>query len=219
MDSESLLVSRSVHRGGLILFVAMLQFIVAMIVLQIGFPDYSVLHNVISDLGNTAISPWWPLFTVSSVLLGTLVIVAGIQIRSSFRPGPARTVGLALLLIAGIGAIGVGLDPENVRARIHVLSAGLAFIGGNIALILLAMAMRGFHHWHGFRIFSAVLGAIGLVALCLFELRITGPLGVGGMERLIAFPLFVWGIVVGIHLLRLPTVVPPHRAVPAHVAS
>ena len=219
MQGEPLLVPRAVHRGGLLLLVGSLQFIAALIVLQIGFPGYSIFNNVISDLGNTELSPWWPLFTVSTVLLGAFIISAAVEIRSSFQAGPARMVGLALLIITGIGSIGVGLDPENVRSRIHVLSAGLAFIGGNLALIVLAMAMRGLHPWRRFRVFSVVLGVIGLVALGLLEAGLYGALGKGGMERLVALPLIVWGIVVGIHLVRLRTVAPPHHSVPAHVAS
>jgi hypothetical membrane protein len=219
VESQDLLVPRAVHRGGLLLLVAVLQFAVAMIILQIGYPGYSLLHNYISDLGNTNLSPWWPLFSATNIVLGGLVIAAAVEIRSSFRSGPARLVGLALLVITGVGAIGVGLNPEDVRLRLHVLSAGLAFIGGNIGLIVLAMAMRGFHHWNGFRIFSVALGVIGLVALGLLEAHYWGALGPGGMERLVAFPLLVWSIVVGIHLARLPTVMPPHRAVPAHVAA
>jgi hypothetical membrane protein len=211
VEPEPFLVPRAVHRGGLLLIVAVVQFLAAMIILQVGYPGYSILHNYISDLGNTHLSPWWPLFSATNIVFGALVIAAVIEMRASLRPGPARTVGLALLALAAIGVISVGFNPEDVRARIHVLSAGIAFIGGNIALIVLAIAMHGRDRWNGFRVFSAALGVVGLVALGLLETGHVGALGVGGMERLAAFPLVVWGLVVGIHLVRLPTVAPPRH--------
>ena len=51
-------------------------------------------------------------------------------------------------------------------------------------------------------------GLVGLVAFVLFEAKTWGPLGVGGMERLIVAPVLLWALVAGIHLVRIPTYAP-----------
>jgi len=229
------LVHRSVHHGAIVLIVASIQFILGMAITQVGYgSSYSLSQNYISDLGAThcgiqggggpfggmgryICSPWHDVFNVSCVILGLLVILGAILIRSAFPARRSRTIGLALLAVAGIGAIGVGLFPEDVQIDFHVTSALLAFVGGNLALVVLGFAMFRDTRWDGFRAYSVLSGLIGLVAVGLFASKTYLFLGVGGMERLVAAPVILWAIVVGIHLARIPTFAP--RIIPRAPAT
>jgi hypothetical membrane protein len=216
------LVHRSVRHGAILLIVGAIQFVVAMAITQAGWTTpYSLLHNYISDLGavncgdfpvsstHYVCSPWHLVFNISIIVLGLLVALGAVLIRSAFPPRGSRSLGLFLLMLAGLGSIGVGLSPEDVNLTVHSVSALLAFAAGNLALIVLAVAMLRDTRWDGFRAYSILSGLIGLVALVLFTEGIWGALGVGGMERLVAAPILLWSIVAGIHLARIPTYAPP----------
>jgi hypothetical membrane protein len=218
------LVHRSVRHGAILLAVGAFQFIVANIITQIGYgPSYSVSTNYISDLGalncgffdgsgsyqgHYACSPWHDVFNASIIVMGILLIVGVFLIQTAFRPRRTRTIGLGLLVIAGLGAIGVGLSPEDFNITAHVISATLAFLGGGLALTVLGFAMFRDTRWDGYRAFSILCGLVSLVALALFISKDYVGLGVGGMERLIVAPTLLWSIVVGIHLARIPTYAP-----------
>ncbi len=223
------LVHRSVRHGAILLVLASLIFIAGMIVTQIGYESsYSLTQNYISDLGAAhcgvlaghsydggyVCSPWHEVFMVTIVLLGILIVLAVILIRTGFPPRSTRTVGLALLAIAALGAIGVGFFPEDVNVRVHTLSAAIAFIAGNLALIVLGFAMFRDTRWDGFRAYTILSGLVGLIALILFEAKAWGALGVGGMERLIVAPLLLWAILAGTHLARIPTYAARPRGLP-----
>jgi len=218
------LVHRSVHHGAILLLVGAIEFIVGMAVTQIGYgSSYSLTQNYISDLGATkcgvfhgatslvghyACSPWHVVFNASIVILGILLVLAAILIRTAFPARRSRTIGLALLVLAGFGAMGVGFSPEDVDIVVHSASAFLSFAGGGIALIVLGFAMLRDTRWDGYRAYTMLSGLVALVALVLFVAKSYGPLGVGGMERLIVAPILLWAIVVGIHLVRIPTFAP-----------
>ncbi len=215
------LVHRSVHHGAILWILGVVIFVVAMIITQIGYTgtSYSLLYNYISDLGaahcgwahagRTICSPWHEVFNVGIVIFGLLMIFGTILVRTGFPARGSRTIGLCLLVAAGIGAIGVGLSPEDVNLTVHTLSAAVAFILGNLALIVLAFAMFRDTRWDGYRAYTLLSGVVGLVAFILFYTKNWGPLGVGGMERLIVAPILLWALLAGIHLARIPTFAPP----------
>ncbi|MCI4373774.1 MAG: DUF998 domain-containing protein [Thermoplasmata archaeon] len=220
------LVHRSVRHGAILLMVASVQFLIANIVTQIGYgpPSYSLSGNFISDLGavhcgvfggsgsyvgHYACSPWHDVFNASAVVMGLLLILAVPLILTAFPARRSRTIGLGLFALAGFGAIGVGLAPEDVNITVHSLSATIAFAFGALSLLVLGFAMLRDTRWDGFRAFTLLCGLVGLVALILFLEKAYLGLGVGGMERLIVAPILLWAFVVGLHLARIPTYAPP----------
>jgi len=225
------LVHRSVHHAAIALIAGAIEFIVGMAITQIGYgatfdwgSSYSLSHNYISDLGATqcgwfhtgslgsgnayACSPWHLVFNISIVVMGLLIILAVALLRTAFPARRSRTIGLGLLAVAGVGAIGVGLFPENVNITAHSLSALLAFLASGLSLVVLGFAMFRDTRWDGFRAYSILSGLVTIVALVLFISKVYVGLGVGGMERLIVAPVLLWAIVVGVHLARIPTFAP-----------
>ena len=201
------LIPMRARQAGAVLVIGALQFVVAMIVVQLKYPGYSDISNYISDLGGPH-SPWAVVFNASVIVLGLLTILATYLLMAAFNRRFSRTLGLGFLAIAGIGAILVGVFPENSTALggyMHEIASDLAFVASGLALINLPGAMFRDTRWEGYRAFTFLLGVITLLAIVLFVSKAYGSLGAGGMERLIVAPVLLWSIVAGVHLLTLPT--------------
>jgi hypothetical membrane protein len=65
--------------------------------------------------------------------------------------------------------------------------------------------------WDGFRTYTVLSGFVALIAVALFANKVYAGLGVGGMERLIVAPVLLWALVVGVHLVRIPTYAPTSK--------
>ncbi|MFZ3355175.1 MAG: DUF998 domain-containing protein [Thermoplasmata archaeon] len=220
------LVHRSVHHGAIAWLVGTLQFIVAMIVAQLAWtnPTYSLTQNVISDLGNTSCgtfasrdvcSPLHLVFNISLIFFGLLILLGILLLPTAFPARASRSIGLGLFSLVGIGAILVGVFPENTLGTVHDIGALLAFAGGGLGLLALSGAMLRDTRWDGFRTYTGVSGLVTLISLILYVAGswhwggLWASLGEGGIERLIVAPLLLWTIVVSTHLVRIPTFAPP----------
>jgi hypothetical membrane protein len=209
-------VGRSVRWGGVLIGVGVVQFAVAMAWVQTRYSGYSLLTNYISDLGNTSTSPLHSVFNISIMILGVFAFLGVLLAWGGFPRGGARVVGLFLLLIASVAAILVGVFPENVNMPVHDFVSLMVFLPGGLALVVLATGMRERTLWSGYRVFSAVLGAITLVSLAYYAptQQYNTTWYPGFVERLIVFPILIWGFVVGVHLMRLPRFSHSASAVP-----
>ena len=102
-----------------------------------------------------------------------------------------RTLGTGLtitLAAAGACAVGVGVFPVRISAP-HVVFAIAAFVFGAVSAIISYRVLRPpLSH------FSVGLGIIALVALVLLLTHHDLGIGPGGMERMIAYPIFVWAL-------------------------
>jgi hypothetical membrane protein len=211
---------RAVRIGGILWILGITIFVVGMVVTQIGYSSYSLTQNLISDLGavrcgNLSLSlpnghlysgyvcsPWHDIFNATIIVEGILLIFGTILIWPRLPGGKLQTAGFGLLLAAGIGSIGVGLFPEDSNFLAHQLSSLLVFVPGNLASIILGFSLFRSFRSISFQLYSVLSGIVGLIALLLFLLVIYGPLGAGGIERLIAIPLALWVLVTGVALLR-----------------
>ncbi len=210
------MVHRAVRSGAAVLVFGALQFIAGMIVVQLawdahaGNPTYSLTQNYISDLGGAS-SPWAYVFDASVILLGVCAILGVLLVWSAFDARGSRGVGLGFVLIAGIGAIGVGVFPETtpvLNGGMHGIVSDIAFVGAGIGLTVTSFAMREGAHWRLSRPFTLVCGIVTLAAIVLFTMDLYLGLGPGGMERVIVAPILLWAIVEGIHMSRLPRYAP-----------
>ncbi|MHB2036593.1 MAG: DUF998 domain-containing protein, partial [Nitrososphaerales archaeon] len=90
--------------------------------------------------------------------------------------------------LAGIGAMGVGIFPETTGS-LHVLVSLITFLFGGLATVLSYQILKS-----TLRFFSVIMGVMTLGALILYSSKIYLGLGLGGMERMIAFPVLFWGL-------------------------
>jgi len=109
-----------------------------------------------------------------------------------------------LLVLAGTGIIAVGLFPEDVNITYHRLGAAAHFILGNLGMVAMGVALVQTRRRPGLAVYSIVSGIVGLLATVLFISDHYLGMGIGGMERLAAYPLPLWLIVAGISLVRNP---------------
>ena len=130
----------------------------------------------------------------SLVLLGLSMAIGSALVYQELR---RSRVGFLLMGTAGVGAALVGVFPEDTVYWAHLTGADLAFLLGNIALIAFG---RGLHVPRWLSWYSIASGAVALVALCLFLTQNRFFLGLGGMERVVAYPQTIWLIVFGLYL-------------------
>jgi hypothetical membrane protein len=172
-------------------------------------PDYSWAANNISDLGNVYCQPWGDdrrfvcsprhdAMNAGFVIQGAAMLI-GLAAVSLRRAGSARTwTAGALLLAAGAGWILAGVWPADVNENRHVLGALLIMILGNIGLAL-GPAMPA--EPRRLRWTAPVLGAVGIAGAALFFTGNDPGLGLGGMERVAAYPMLAWMLISGLVIL------------------
>ena len=179
--------------------------------LRFGPPIYNLRKNSISDLqaihcglfdGKQICSPLHMVANFSVALVGLLLVLGTLLIRSEFRTDRRHSFAYALLIVGGLGALANGFTPEDVTLLGDTVTALVAFLGTNFGLIQLGRAMSGDIRWHNLRAYTKISGAVGLLALILDGINITGPLG-AGIEWLIVGPILLWMLVSGIQLLKV----------------
>ena len=191
--------------GPIIWLLSVQYFLVQVLVASAWKSPYSWRLNAISDLGATSCSqfdgrcgcsPLHGLMNVSLILLGLSMTIGAVLMYQEFH---RSQVGFCLMAVAGVGAILVGLFAENTIYWAHIAGADLAFLLSNIALIFFGLSLC-LPRW--FRWYSLASGAVALVALCLFLTHNRFFLGLGGMERVAAYPQTIWLIVFGLYMSK-----------------
>ncbi len=207
------MITERARLGGWAWVLAIQFFLVQAVVQSAWDTPFSLRTNFISDLGNTACaayppgsdsyvcSPWHALMNVSFLVLGASKVFGSILAWPVFRPSRWAAAGLVLLAVSGVGAIMVGLFPENVNGTLHRTGAGLDLVSGNLAIVVIGMALLPAGRAGDLALYSVVSGLVGLTALGLFVSERYLGLGIGGMERLAAYPISLWMIVAGAALL------------------
>lgn len=175
--------------AGVAFFAGNVEFILFMLIAEFIYPHYSVSGNYISDLGvgSTAY-----IFNTSIIVMGLLVIATGYFIRNFSR------ILLIVFVLAGIGAMGVGIFNETLIIP-HTILAIFAFSMSSIAPYFIIFRIKNI-----MSVMWVILGTIGLIALVLYlsGTLLNAPglflgLGHGGMERMIIYPDLMWGIAFG----------------------
>ncbi len=174
-------------------------------------PAYSLSRNTISDLGNTTCgefnakyvcSPLHSLMNVSFVALGVAMFVGSASLYHSHQSSRGRSVGFSSIAIGGVGAVLVGVFPENSVSALHGIGAALPFVVGNVGVLVLGLSLK---MPVALRFYTLVTGTVALLSLCFYASGHYLGFGEGGIERWVAYPQTVWLIVLGIYLLATQT--------------
>jgi hypothetical membrane protein len=185
--------------AGALFFIAASQFVLGLIVAEALYQGYSISDNYISDLG---VGPSSVIFNSSVFLMGLLLIIGTYFLQRAFS-FKALTV---LLVLTAIGAMGVGVFTEN-SATIHEILAFMAFLFGGLSAIF-SVICSYVHKFKlvkmPFSVIAVILGLMTLGALILYASNTYLGLGVGGMERMIVYPILMWTAGFGGYLIAHP---------------
>lgn len=165
---------------GTLFFVGAAQFILIVLIAEAEYPGYSTATDALSKLGvgQTAL-----FYSAWIAVCGAFALIGSLLGR--------RALGIGLttsLAIAGACAMGVGLFPVRTSAP-HEVFAIAAFVFAAISAIISYRVLRP-----PLSQFSVGLGVIALTAIILLVTDHYLGIGKGGMERMIAYPIFVWAL-------------------------
>lgn len=179
--------------GALISFGAS-YFILCLIVAEALYDGYSISRNYISELGvgSTAF-----IFNSSTFILGATVSYSAYLLRKSLR----NRMLPQFLMISGIGCMGAALFPYTL-GPIHILFSVMAFVSGTLAIFtscrLLTSPLKYIYLWLGAISLSAfILFTIGEFSIRFFGVSLNLVIGLGGMERMIVYPVLIWALSFG----------------------
>jgi len=158
-------------------------------------PFSNQIHYVSElGLGTTA-----PIFNISTMALGLMVAGASYMF---YRKDKATSFS-ALLFIAGVGALGVGVFPTNIQPT-HGIFQLLALWFGAFSAILSCRKQQAPVSY-----ISAVLGIVSFVTSIVFypylglgvnDMSTFLGLGKGVMERIVIYSLILWIFGYGYHI-------------------
>jgi hypothetical membrane protein len=174
--------------AGTLVFIAVSQFILGLVVAEALWPEYSMSKNYISDLGVGSSSA---IFNSSIIILGLLLVIGTYFLQRVFN----FKVLTGLLLLTAIGIIGVGVFTEHF-GTLHSLVSLIALLFGGLSATVSYKLLKS-----PFSILTVILGSMSLGALILYGIHVDLGMGVGGMERMIVYPILVWGAGFGGYLI------------------
>jgi hypothetical membrane protein len=208
-----------VRVGGLCWALCVVFFAAQTLAQTVFTPSYSLLDNRVSDLGNTTCGPWLTysfacsplhdLMNAAFITTGVLLVLGAVLTWNAWPRRRLTIAGLVCIALAGLGYVLVGLNPENVSIRLHILGAS-NLLTSNVGLLLLGMSTRVERSWRS----SLALG----LSCVAFSGLLGGPLllgtlqhGGGLSERLVLYPCVIYVVVVGAWLLKYGCPQMPNR--------
>jgi hypothetical membrane protein len=180
--------------AGALFFIAGSQFVLGLVIAEALYSGYSVSSNYISDLGGGSSSISSMIFNSSVFLLGLLVMIGTYFLQRAFD----FKVLTMLLVLTAIGAMGVGIFTEHSGA-VHPVVSVIAFMFSGLSAVASYKLLK-----LPFSVIAVILGLMDLAALALFAGKIYLGLGAGGMERMIVYPILMWGAGFGGYLVAGP---------------
>ena len=190
--------------AGVLLFIGVVQVILFQIVCQTTYSGYNVGQQAISDLGNWSLAGNFAvIFNTSAVLFGLFIVLGAYFLWQKLR----NRLFVSLLALAGVCNIGLGVVAEEIFPATHV--HGLFYLIMSVSWAVAAILSYKFIKSP----FSFVSICLGAFSLAVFILSFLGEyvsssfvfgFGLGGVERLSVYPLWLWTLGFGAYLMGSP---------------
>jgi hypothetical membrane protein len=200
ISSDGTTVHHRAQLGGALISLAGMFILMGIITAETQYPrglHYSTFANEISDLGGTVppnsiiTQPSAHIFDWTLIVTGLMLIVGVICVHEAHH----RKLLTIPAVLLGIGVLGVGLFPGN-HHDIHRTFSMATFLFGGLAATFSWKATEGL-----FRYITLLLGVTSLFFLVAGTGLFEGTLGVGGLERWIAYPIVMWMVLFGGYIL------------------
>ncbi len=199
---------------GLLVIAAVLYWSCVALTMHVLEPEFNPIRAPMSAYVLGAYGGW---MTTTYLALCAALLSVGFGLATTLpRTGLTRTACL-LFLIAATGALLAGLfpmdfpgPPRTFSGRLHALGGSLAFPTWVLGVFLFSVGFRREPQWRRVSVVSWLL-AVGTIVVFLLGILSLLILGFAGYaQRLLVALLFVWMIVVGLHLSRFPREESPH---------
>ena len=183
---------KNLKLSGLLFFLSGSLVLMGVITAEAMYPTaYTTFKNEISDLGATrqpnsiSYEPSSSIFNTIMLCSGLLILIATNGAHTNFK----KWVFTIPAILFGLGLVGVGIFPGNISPY-HGMSAMLAFLAGGITAIMAFKITIS-----PFKYIGILFGSIAITTwfIAVFSPSLLTPfIGVGGIERWVAFPLMLW---------------------------
>ena len=178
--------------AGLLYFLSGAIVFMGIITAEAFYPSgYSTFKNEISDLGATR-QPNSVSFEPSSTIFNTIMLLAGIMVlvASFFQHKYFRKFLFSIpAILFGLGLVGVGTFPGN-KSPYHGMAAMLTFLSGRFCAITSFKIVT-----LPFKYISILFGSVALLTwftAVFASATLISIIGIGGMERWVAYPIMLW---------------------------
>ncbi|WP_435193577.1 DUF998 domain-containing protein [Streptomyces sp. NRRL F-5630] len=186
------------------------QYFVMLVVVQAAWSSpYSIVQHAISDLGavtcgsfegREVCSPWHVAANASWAVTGLCIALGAVLLWRLFAHDVRSRIGMALLVVAGLSEVLVGLNPEDTSA-LHVPAAIVTIVSGLVGILLVGSSLMSRPAWRRIGIAGVALGIIGLTATVVLILTGLSP-WFGLIERIAAYPILLWVTFTGVAVVR-----------------
>ena len=175
-------------------------------------PDYSHVHDFISELGATNTSHAWLMNYGGFVPAGLLLAGLGASIRASLPKQRGTTIGALLIAVFGAGValsgvfscdVGCPQDGGSIQNLIHDRLAPFTFLSGSLGAVGLGLGFRSLPPLRSIWIYSIASGVAGLGLLAAIASTLETRELTGLWQRLLLAVLFAWCTVVALRLYRI----------------
>ena len=166
-------------------------------------PGYNHLTQAVSELGmsNAPQALLWNLLGFG--LVGALILVFAWGLYFELKTTRAGILIAVLTGASGLGYIGLGIFPAAIgfqpstSTTLHTIMVMISFFSFIVAALVFAVNLGHDSFWKHWAIFSAIMGATGLLS---FAIPRSIPLGVS--QRIGLGANFLWLLIIGYALYR-----------------
>ena len=191
------------------------MFAVVALVQSLLWPEHSLVADPISAL---AAGPSGWVQNVNFLVFGALMIAYAIGLHLGVRPTRWAIVGLAFLVLSGVGLVWAGVFPSTdaTGARwddrvLHIVAFPMTFLGAGIGLIVMSRRMAGDPSWRSLATYALATG-IAVLLLLLVGAGLLRPPGAplhpwwGLFQWILLAVWFPCTVVLALRLLRVTRV-------------
>lgn len=181
-------------------------FILTVIFLEAGYPQYNRIENTISDL---VWSPQGWIMTTAFALFGMLLMSLSLRLYPRVAPGVFSRIGISLIFLMGVGFVIIALFPtkapgaaQTIRTLLHKQTANSLSVFFPLSCLFIAGSLKNGPEWQLVRVITVLSGGCGLVFALVGAVAVfTGASWIGAIERAIIGNGLIWMEVLGVSLL------------------
>jgi len=178
-------------------------------VLGLLWPGYNPIRQYMSELGAVDAPHAFVMNALGFQLLGISMFAFGFGLYRCIGLGWESRIGVALIVVAGVSLVGVGLSPcdpgcmnvSTIGVR-HTITATIAPIAMTIGMFVISLGFRKDGQWENYWVFTRATAVIAMFLSPLPMLELFEPWA-GLLQRLGMGLALFWIVATAIKQLRM----------------